>query len=267
VARPDFQDTWVPRIGEEATAELRRYRYVVGLGPFTMCVFCGAAGLVFGKGTLYDLLSVALVAVAVRVFVAFLRSQRRFAEALSYWFGVRIQAGQLPIMNPSRFDAWREKRGLRSPGGRTNGPVGRVPLESMTLMRWDFPAPPGLWPGEQMLWSGIGYISRPKSGHGYTSRPQGWHEGTLYVTSGRVMFSPVRLGNIGFKPPEVQRFQLSDFLSVKLEDQGPATPDSGRERQRLEFTFRDEQSLLVAVDKPDEVLGELRALLPVRQGV
>ena len=84
----------------------------------------------------------------------------------------------------------------------------------MTLMSWSLPAPPELWPGEKMLWSGIGYI--PLS--------RGWLEGTLYVTSGRVMFVPARLGNIWINPPEVQRFQLSDFLSVKLEDQGSATP-------------------------------------------
>jgi hypothetical protein len=108
-----------------------------------------------------------------------------------------------------------------------------------------------------MLWSGIGYISRPK----------GRLEGTLYVTSGRVMFVPARISSFTINGPEVQRFQLSDLLSVKLEDQGPTTPYAGRERQRLEFTFRDEGSMLVAVDKADEVLGELRGVLPVRQGV
>lgn len=262
----DFQATWVPRIGEEATGELRRFRKICGFGMSTP-VFAGAAGLLFAANSpLDDLLAVLCSAVAIGFLVGFINGQKRLAEAMSRWYGVRIQVGQLPPMSVGRFDTWREKRGLRLPD-RANGPVGRVPLESMTLMRWDFPAPPGLWPGEQMLWSGIGYISRPKSGHGFTSRPRGWHEGTLYVTSGRVMFAPVRLGNIGFNPPQVQRFQLSDFLSVKLADQGPATPDVGRERQRLEFTFRGDQSLLVAVDKPDETLAELRALLPVRQGV
>ena len=127
----------------------------------------------------------------------------------------------------------------------------------MTLISLSLPAPPKLWPGEQMLWSGIGY----------TSQPKGWLEGTIYVTSGRVMFVPALISPFPINGPEVQRFQLSDFLSVKLEDQGPTTPAAGRERQRLEFTFRGEGSMLVAVDKADEALGELRAVLPVRQGV
>ena len=74
------------------------------------------------------------------------------------------------------------------------------------------------------------------------------------------MFVPARLGNIWFNPPEVQRFQLSDLVSVKLEDRGSA-PEAGRERQCLEFTLQGEQSLLIAVNKADETLAELRALL------
>jgi len=50
-----------------------------------------------------------------------------------------------------------------------------------------------------------------------------------------------------------------------------STEDWGRGRQRFEFTFQSEQSLfvtlLVAVDKANDVLGELRAVLPERQGV
>jgi hypothetical protein len=102
---------------------------------------------------------------------------------------------------------------------------------------------------------------------GYISRPKGWLEGTLYVTSGRGMFVPARISPFSINGPGVQRFQLSDLLSVKLEDQGPTTPEAGRERQRLELTYRGEGSMLVAVDKADEVLGELRALLPEREGV
>jgi hypothetical protein len=123
-------------------------------------------------------------------------------------------------------------------------------------MSWSLPAPPKLWPGEQMLWSGIGYIRRPK----------GWLEGTLYVTSGRVMFVPARIATFMVNGAEIQRFPFSDLLSIELEDQGSA-PEAGKARQRLEFTFQGKQSMLVAVDKPDEVLAELRALLPVRQGV
>jgi hypothetical protein len=250
VAGSEFQATWVPRIGEEATAELRLFRRTGSIG-IVAPVFAVAAGLLFARNNaLDDLLAVVCAVVGISFIVAFINGQRRLAKAMSYWFGVRIQAGQMPPMSVGRFDTWREKRGLRAPDKRASGPDGRVPLESLTLMRWDFPAPPALWPGEQMLWSGIGYMRGRK----------GWLEGTLYVTTGRIMFVPARLGNLWFNPPEVQRFQLSDLVSVKLEDQGSA-PEAGRERQRLEFTLQGEQSLLIAVDEADETLAELRALL------
>jgi hypothetical protein len=135
-------------------------------------------------------------------------------------------------------------------GWRSSGSVIALAARRGITTTARFPASPELWPGEQMLWSGIGYIRRPK----------GWLEGTLYFTTGRIMFVPARLGNIWFNPPEVQRFQLSDLVSVKLEDRGSA-PEAGRERQRLEFTLQGEQSLLIAVNKADETLVELRALL------
>jgi hypothetical protein len=160
-------------------------------------------------------------------------------------------------MSVGRFDSWRQKRGLRSPDARADGPIGRVPLESMTLLSWSLPAPPGLWPGEQMLWSGIGYIPRPK----------GWLEGTLYVTSGRLMFVPARIATIMINGAEVQRFQRSDLLSIGLGYRGSTATDADKERQRLEFIFKGGGSLSVAVDKADEVLDELRGLLSVQQGV
>ena len=249
MAKPGFEATWYPRIGMEAAEELRRGRRITTFG-IASPLFAGGAGLLIGTSALDDVIGVALAAVVVAYLVMFINFQRRIAEAMSYWFGVRIQAGQMPPMSVGRFDTWREKRGLRAPDKRASGPDGRVPLESLTLMRWDFPAPPELWPGEQMLWSGIGYVRGRK----------GWLEGTLYVTTGRLMFVPARLGNIWLNPPEVQRFQLSDLISVKLEDRGSA-PEAGRERQRLEFTLQREQSLLVAVDKAEETLAELRALL------
>lgn len=122
MARSDFQATWVPRIGEEATAELRRFRKISGLGMLTP-VFAGAAGLLFARnGALDDLLAVLCSTVAIGLLTALINGQKRLAEAMSYWFGVRIQAGQLPPMSVGRFDSWRQKRGLRSPDARADGP-------------------------------------------------------------------------------------------------------------------------------------------------
>jgi hypothetical protein len=122
VARQDFQATWVPRIGQEATDALRSYRRASIL-PLAGCVLAGAAGLAFGGSTLDDLVGVALTALTLGLFGTFVRSKRRLAETLSLWFGMRIRSGQLPVMNSQRFDAWCEKRGLRRPGEPNVGPV------------------------------------------------------------------------------------------------------------------------------------------------
>lgn len=83
MAKSGFEATWLPRIGDEATAELRRYRYVIGFGPITMCVLGGAAGLLFGTSTLSDLFAAVLVAIAVGILVAYVYRQRKLAAALS----------------------------------------------------------------------------------------------------------------------------------------------------------------------------------------
>jgi hypothetical protein len=126
VASSDFQTTWVPRIGEEAAAELRRFRKIGGLGMVTP-VFAVAAGLLFGNGMLDDLLAVVCSAVAISLLVALINGQKRLAAALSRWFGVKITAGQLPPMNSGRFDTWCEKRELRAPDERTSGSVSELP--------------------------------------------------------------------------------------------------------------------------------------------
>jgi hypothetical protein len=70
MARPDFQATWVPRIGERATAALRRGRKIS-----ILCIpsglFAGAAGLLIGTGTLNDIIGVALVAIGASPIVMF----------------------------------------------------------------------------------------------------------------------------------------------------------------------------------------------------
>jgi len=127
VTKADFQDAWVPRIGEEATAELRRFRKICGFGMVTP-VFAIAAGILFaGNSSLDDLLAVLCSAVVICYLVKFINGGKRLAAALSRRFGVRIKWGQLPAMNPKRFDSWSEKRGLQVPDGRPDRPIGKVP--------------------------------------------------------------------------------------------------------------------------------------------
>ncbi len=56
----DFGTTWYPRIGEDAAEELRRARRTAWLGPL-IAVFAVGAGALIGKGTIGDVIGVALV--------------------------------------------------------------------------------------------------------------------------------------------------------------------------------------------------------------
>lgn len=113
MAKPDFEATWYPRIGKDAAEELRRGRKIVTFG-IASPVFAVAAGLLVGTGTLDDVIGAASAAVVIVYIALFIRAQVRIAAALSEWYGVKIRG--LPKMNPKRFDASCEARGLYHPG-------------------------------------------------------------------------------------------------------------------------------------------------------
>jgi len=114
-----FEDTWLPRIGPKATAQLRRSSHLSLALSLTCFAAAIAASFAFGSATtLGTLLGVGLAAVAITAFVGRIRSQGRLAAALSEWFGVRIAWHELPSMGGlSRFDAWCRKRNLSAPAG------------------------------------------------------------------------------------------------------------------------------------------------------
>jgi hypothetical protein len=115
MAKLDFEATWYPRIGKDAAEELRRGRKIAIFG-ITMPLFAGGAGLLIGTGAVDDVIGVVLAAMAVGYFVMFINAQRRVAAAMSGWFGVEIKG--IPKMNPKRFDAWCQERGLQQPNKR-----------------------------------------------------------------------------------------------------------------------------------------------------
>jgi hypothetical protein len=118
MAKQDFEATWYPRIGKNATEELRRGRKIVVFG-LASPLFAVAAGLLIGTSTLNDVIGVALAAIGAGYLVMFINAQRRIAAAMSDWFGVEIKG--LPKMNPKRFDAWCRERGLQQPDERFTG--------------------------------------------------------------------------------------------------------------------------------------------------
>jgi hypothetical protein len=112
-AESNFEATWIPRIGERATAELRRYRWAGGTMPLTAALLGAAANFAFHGGLLDEILGVVLVAGAVGAFVILIRCQLRVKTAISDWFGVKIKG--LPLMNTKNFDDYCQKQGLRKP--------------------------------------------------------------------------------------------------------------------------------------------------------
>lgn len=109
--KSELEAIWTPRIGSTATEEMRRYRRTGVIG-MALPLLAGAAGVLIGTSTLGDILGAALAVVVAWRLAEFIRAQRRLAAAMSEWFGIKISAGQLPLMNPNRFDAWRERNDL-----------------------------------------------------------------------------------------------------------------------------------------------------------
>ena len=232
---PDFEATWIPRIGKEAAEELRRGRKIVIFG-IVAPLFAGAAGLLIGTGTLPDVIGITLAAVAAGYLVMFVRAQRHLAAAMSEWFGIKITGGGTPKMNPKRFDAWCQERGLH-------------------------PAPK-LGHDERMLWSRAGSVASSREWFSGRLRVAG----TLCVTSERVMFVPAKLGSIVIALPRIQQGPVGDVVSVGMAELHSVS-DIADVGHSVSFVFRGGGKLTVAVDRADEALGELRALLPVTQSI
>lgn len=118
MAETDFEATWRPRIGKDATEELRRYRrsgWFVVLG--LICAI--GVGALAGEGIIGDVISGMLAISCVVCVGTFIRAQWRTAAAISVWFGVK-RMRWLPRMTPQRFDEWCRLRGLTAP----DNPVG-----------------------------------------------------------------------------------------------------------------------------------------------
>ncbi len=101
-----------------------------------MPLVAGAAGLLIGPNAASDLLGVLLAIVVVGYLAAFIGAQRRLAAALSQWFGVKISAGQLPLMNQKRFDTWCERVQLDGHAGQPDGTQGLEPLRLTYDHKW-----------------------------------------------------------------------------------------------------------------------------------
>jgi hypothetical protein len=225
-----FEATWIPRIGERATAELRRCRRVGMSAIVASLVFASSGSIALGGDTPDKIVGVVLLVGMVGALATFINCQRRLGAAVSEWFGVRITGGGLPKMYPKRFDEWCDERGLR-------------------------PAPK-LRDGERVLWSRSGSAPRP------SGRLSGGRRvaGTVRVTSERIMFVPARFGSITLALPKIDQSPIGELQSVEVSCRESLVGADIVQRPVC-FTFRDGRALKVTIDRADDALGELRALL------
>jgi hypothetical protein len=115
-AKPDFDATWVPRIGKEATAIARRARVVSSLTGPLMFVVAFAASFLLGSGTTIGvLLGVFALGLDVGLLVNLIRVRLRLNAAIGAWLDVPGGWGSMPKMRIKDFDAWAARQGVRSP--------------------------------------------------------------------------------------------------------------------------------------------------------
>jgi hypothetical protein len=109
-----FDEIWIPRIGRDATNELRHNgRLTLVFGPTLVALAIGCS-FAFGSSKPEGIAVGSLcIAMAVTLSIIWIRSRMSVAAALSSWFGVRIAWNDLPRMRSSQFDAWCKRRNLK----------------------------------------------------------------------------------------------------------------------------------------------------------
>jgi hypothetical protein len=110
VTRQKLDSVWVPRIGERGVEEFLRYRRSCFL-VMPAAVLTGVGGVLCAAGPVGVVFGVVLFVIAGTSFVNMFWRQRRFAAVLSDWYGAKVRG--VPALSPERFDAWRDRQGLR----------------------------------------------------------------------------------------------------------------------------------------------------------
>jgi hypothetical protein len=112
-----INELWEPRIGGDATRQLRRNGYLtLAVWPsiFALALLCSFA--VGSSNPTIAVLGVVGVGIAIVLFAVWVQSRRKLAAAMSAWFGHKIRSYELPRMRTQQFDSWCHERNLkRSP--------------------------------------------------------------------------------------------------------------------------------------------------------
>ncbi|MGO9977217.1 MAG: hypothetical protein ACLP01_31315 [Solirubrobacteraceae bacterium] len=124
MTQDDFNETWMPRIGEQAAARLRRNDSLI-LVIIPMCFVCGfALDALIGLSALFTLVFwIGALTVSVLLFGRWLWSRIMLAREISAWFDRKLSWHQLPKLRPSSFDRWCGRLGLQAPSERLEAPA------------------------------------------------------------------------------------------------------------------------------------------------
>lgn len=108
-----FEESWVPRIGEEATERLRRSaNYYLATIPL-MFVLAIASSFLLGSGKDSEIaVGVVALTLTAALFLFGIQTRIELAAAVSEWFGVKVAWWEMPRMRTQQFDAWSQRRGL-----------------------------------------------------------------------------------------------------------------------------------------------------------
>lgn len=106
-----FEDIWVPRIGQQATRQLRRSSMILlVMGPLTfalatVCSFTFASGTALGVTA-----GIVAATLAAGMFLYWLQSRIRLARAIHDWIGVPVSWNEMPRMRVEAFDRWKQMK-------------------------------------------------------------------------------------------------------------------------------------------------------------
>jgi hypothetical protein len=104
-----YEETWVPRIGAEATA-LKRRSALIGLSCY-LPVIAELVVSAAAPGDSHELVTLIALLAAGSLFALYLRSRVQLKEAVSRHLGVSLTRDQMPpLVRPTAFDKWSEDR-------------------------------------------------------------------------------------------------------------------------------------------------------------
>jgi len=126
MAQADFEQTWVPRVGEKAARRLHRGDSMLLWLPVMFFVVTVALGALNGaQATSTFIFALVTLAVWIVTFAVWLRSRILLTRDMSEYLGTKVSWIQLPRMSPRSYDRWCLRRGIKPPGLSQE----RIPVE------------------------------------------------------------------------------------------------------------------------------------------